>query len=213
MDATILDAGRPATCYPVTCTRPLADCPVANRPLREVVASFELDDAVLECTMRLPASYPLRCAEAECTKRVGVSEARLRKWLLSMAALLRASNGALGAALALWNDNVCREFEGLEACPICYMVIHAASSALPRLPCRQCRNRFHSACLYNWFTSSNKSSCPVRPSSGALSLKTKACCQARSRSGFRHAVSSSAELYIFCMCGQVCQTAWGMTAV
>lgn len=36
MKAILLDAGRPATCYPVTCTRPLAACPVANRPLRDV---------------------------------------------------------------------------------------------------------------------------------------------------------------------------------
>ena len=78
-----------------------------------------------------------------------------------MSALLRASNGALGAALQLWRANVEREFEGVEPCPICYMCIHAGSSALPRLPCRQCRNRFHSACLYNWFTTSNKSNCPV----------------------------------------------------
>ena len=35
MKTILLDAGRPATCEPLTCTRPLAACPVANRPLGE----------------------------------------------------------------------------------------------------------------------------------------------------------------------------------
>lgn len=33
MNAVLLDAGKPGTCEPVTCTRRLADCPVGNRPL------------------------------------------------------------------------------------------------------------------------------------------------------------------------------------
>lgn len=35
MIAVILDAGTPASCQPLTCTRPLAACPVANLPLLE----------------------------------------------------------------------------------------------------------------------------------------------------------------------------------
>ena len=35
MNAHVLDAGSPATCQPLTCGRPLAQCPVANRPLAE----------------------------------------------------------------------------------------------------------------------------------------------------------------------------------
>ncbi len=36
MNAEILDAGSPATCEPVVCARPLAACPVGNRPLLDV---------------------------------------------------------------------------------------------------------------------------------------------------------------------------------
>ena len=35
MNAVLVDVGAPATCHPLTCTRNLADCPVANRPLAE----------------------------------------------------------------------------------------------------------------------------------------------------------------------------------
>lgn len=36
MKAELLEAGRPATCEPLTCTRDLGACPVANRPLAMV---------------------------------------------------------------------------------------------------------------------------------------------------------------------------------
>jgi UDP-N-acetylglucosamine diphosphorylase / glucose-1-phosphate thymidylyltransferase / UDP-N-acetylgalactosamine diphosphorylase / glucosamine-1-phosphate N-acetyltransferase / galactosamine-1-phosphate N-acetyltransferase len=50
MKATIIDAGNPASCQPVTCNRLLSACPVANKPLLDVQkgillsAGFELAD-------------------------------------------------------------------------------------------------------------------------------------------------------------------------
>lgn len=38
MKGVILDVGSPSTCFPVTCTRPLGDFSVANRPLRQLQA-------------------------------------------------------------------------------------------------------------------------------------------------------------------------------
>jgi len=63
-------------------------------------------------------------------------------------------------AIALWKANVDREFEGVEPCLICYAVISAANGQLPRLSCRTCAVRFHPACLYKWFKTSGKSTCP-----------------------------------------------------
>ena len=37
--------------------------------------------------------------------QVGVPEGRLRKWLLSIAALLRSQNGGLAAGIRLWRKN------------------------------------------------------------------------------------------------------------
>ena len=147
--------------------RAAADAPkVAGRTVRcsvgarEVSAAYAIDDALIEVSLRFAGAYPLRAPAVECARRVGVSEARLRKWLLAMSAALRGGGG-VAAALALWGAGCAREFQGVEPCPICYMTLHAGSHALPRLACRQCRNRFHGACLYNWFTTSNKSACPI----------------------------------------------------
>ena len=75
--------------------------------------------------------------------------------------LLLAQNGAISEALLLWRDSVDKVFEGVEECPICYAVVHATTRALPKLQCRTCHNKFHSACLYKWFSSSQKSTCPL----------------------------------------------------
>ena len=107
-------------------------------------ASYAVDDALLEVSLSLPPSYPLRVATAACDKRVGVSEARLRTWLLAMAASLRTSQGGgVEAALTHWAACCAKEFSGVEPCPICYMTVHAGTQKLPRLACKQCRNKFH----------------------------------------------------------------------
>ena len=85
----------------------------------------------------------------------------MRKWMLGVSAILQHRNGAVAEGLMLWRKNVDGEFAGVEPCPICYLVIHGANHQTPRLRCQQCRNKFHSACLYKWFTNSSKSTCPL----------------------------------------------------
>ena len=133
----------------------------ASRTLREVVATYVKDEAALEMVVRLPPSYPLQHLEAECTKRIGVGEGRLRKWLLSINLFLRNQNGTLAEAIEAWRETVEKLFEGVEPCPICYSVVAYGDRSLPRLKCRTCPYKFHSACLMKWFSTSHKSTCPM----------------------------------------------------
>ena len=57
-------------------------------------------------------TLPGRPAPPPPPRQVGVSEGRLRKWLLSIAAFLRTQNGSVAEAIALWKRNVDKEFEG-----------------------------------------------------------------------------------------------------
>lgn len=132
-----------------------------SRNVREISATYSVEDANVQLLIKLPKAYPLVAAELTTGSRAGVSEARARKWSLAVGAILRHQNGAVAAGLATWRANVDREFAGVEPCPICYLVIHGANHTLPRLRCGQCRNKFHNACLYKWFTSSSKSTCPL----------------------------------------------------
>lgn len=61
----------------------------------------------------------------------------------------------------LWLKNLAGYFEGVEECPICYSVLHPTLKTLPRKPCPNCKYVFHSECIYKWFKTSTKSSCPL----------------------------------------------------
>ncbi|KAJ6745154.1 ZINC FINGER PROTEIN 294 [Salix purpurea] len=132
-----------------------------SKSANEVVATYMKDETGMDLVIRLPPSYPLRPVDVECMRSLGISEVKQRKWLMSMMLFVRNQNGALAEAIQTWKSNFDKEFEGVEECPICYSVIHTTNHSLPRLACRTCKHKFHSACLYKWFSTSHKSSCPL----------------------------------------------------
>lgn len=78
-----------------------------------------------------------------------------------MGQTLASRNGSLLQALAVWKRSIDLEFDGVEACPVCYYVLHGVTKQLPRKACPTCRNKFHSACLAQWFKSSRDVKCPM----------------------------------------------------
>lgn len=132
-----------------------------SKSANEAVATYTKDETGMDLVIRLPASYPLRPVDVDCTRSLGISDVKQRKWLMSMMSFVRNQNGALAEAIGIWKRNFDKEFEGVEECPICYSVIHTANNSLPRLACKTCKHKFHSACLYKWFSTSHKSTCPL----------------------------------------------------
>lgn len=125
----------------------------------EIVLRYE--GTSMQIVLRLSACHPLKLVEIECLQRVGVSDSRWKIWQRSMSMMLLAQNGSISEALRQWKENVDKVFDGVEECPICYAVVHATTRHLPKLECKTCHNKFHSACLHKWFTSSQKSVCPL----------------------------------------------------
>ncbi|KAL2488571.1 E3 ubiquitin-protein ligase [Forsythia ovata] len=119
-----------------------------RKSANEVVATYSKDETGIDLVIRLPPSYPLRPVDVDCTRSLGISELKQRKWLMSMKSFVCNQNGALAEAIQIWKSNFDKEFEGVEECPICYSVIHTANHSLPRLACKTCKHKFHSACLY-----------------------------------------------------------------
>uniref|UniRef100_A0A0E0EXA1 E3 ubiquitin-protein ligase listerin n=1 Tax=Oryza meridionalis TaxID=40149 RepID=A0A0E0EXA1_9ORYZ len=128
-----------------------------NRSAYEIVATYKKEETGIDLVIRLPSCYPLRHVDVECTRSLGISEVKCRKWLLSLTAFVRNQNGAIAEAIHTWKSNFDKEFEGVEECPICYSILHTSNHSLPRLACKTCRHKFHGACLYKWFSTSNKS--------------------------------------------------------
>lgn len=132
-----------------------------NKSVYEIVATYKKEETGMDLVIRLPSCYPLRPVDVECTRSLGISEVKQRKWLLSLTAFVRNQNGAIAEAIRIWKSNFDKEFDGVEECPICYSIIHTTNHSLPRLACKTCKHKFHSACLYKWFSTSHKSTCPL----------------------------------------------------
>ena len=128
---------------------------------REVIALYKQDEFTLSVVIRLPSCFPFRRAEVDCSKTLGVPESRWKRWALQITQMLNNQGGSLTDALVLWKDNVEKEFEGIEPCPVCYSVLHVKTHKLPEMECKTCHNRFHFDCLTQWFRSSGKSACVI----------------------------------------------------
>ncbi|XP_072514427.1 E3 ubiquitin-protein ligase listerin [Salminus brasiliensis] len=133
----------------------------ARSATREVIATYSVDDIFIELVIQLPQNYPLGSITVESGRRVGVAVQQWRNWMLQLSTYLTHQNGSIMEGLSLWKNNVDKRFEGVEDCMICFSVIHGSNYSLPKKACRTCKKKFHSACLYKWFTSSNKSTCPL----------------------------------------------------
>uniref|UniRef100_K3WIF3 E3 ubiquitin-protein ligase listerin n=1 Tax=Globisporangium ultimum (strain ATCC 200006 / CBS 805.95 / DAOM BR144) TaxID=431595 RepID=K3WIF3_GLOUD len=132
-----------------------------SRVSREITTTYVKDECALEMVIRVPASYPLRSVEVECTKRIGIAEDRWRRWVLQIIKVTASQDGSLLDAVLLWKQNVDKEFEGVEPCPICYSILNPKTMGLPNLPCKTCSNKYHNSCLYKWFNQSGKNKCPI----------------------------------------------------
>ena len=128
---------------------------------REIIATYVQDEIKLKVQIKLPSCFPFRSAEVDCSQTLGVPQKRWKLWSLQITQMLNNQGGTLHEALMLWKENVDKEFEGVEPCPVCYSVLHVKNHKLPELECTTCSNRFHVSCLTQWFKSSGKTQCVI----------------------------------------------------
>ncbi|KAJ7636847.1 hypothetical protein FB45DRAFT_907475 [Roridomyces roridus] len=129
--------------------------------VNEVVASYLVDEHQLEIKLKIPSDWPLHKIEVKDVQKVGVEERRWRAWILAVQQILWSQNGRIVDGIGLFKKNVTLHFEGQVECAICYSIISVMDGSLPSKPCKTCKNRFHSGCLYKWFSTSHSSSCPL----------------------------------------------------
>jgi len=135
---------------------------IKTRPVaREIVSVYTVDEISMELQVKLPANYPLTPVTVECGKRIGVSNALWRQWMLQLTSFLTFQNGNILEGLALWKKNVDKRFEGVEECMVCFSIIHPSNYSLPSIACKTCKKKYHPVCLYKWFNTSGKSTCPL----------------------------------------------------
>lgn len=60
-----------------------------NKSAYEIIATYKKEDTGMDLVIRLPICYPLRPVDVACTRSLGISEVKQRKWLLSLNAFVR----------------------------------------------------------------------------------------------------------------------------
>ncbi|KAL8578088.1 hypothetical protein ACOMHN_055408 [Nucella lapillus] len=133
----------------------------ARSVTRQVTATYTAEELNTEIQVTLPENYPLGEISVDAQRHAVVKLAQWDRLLLQVSVFLQHQNGHIMEGLRLWKRNLDKKMEGVEECFICYAVIHATSLDLPRVRCSTCKKKFHSACLYKWLNSSQKSTCPL----------------------------------------------------
>lgn len=127
---------------------------------KEIRASYDIDDATMSMSIRLPDPWPLRQAEVQGISRVAVDEKKWQSWLRGCQGVITFSNNSIVDGLVAFRRNVVGALKGQTECSICYSLV-SADKQLPNKRCSTCKNLFHSGCLFKWFKTSNNSSCPL----------------------------------------------------
>lgn len=81
-------------------------------------AQYVVDEQPMEIAIRLPADYPLHGVEVKDVRRVGVTEAKWRAWLLAVQQVVTSRDGLVLDALTLFKRNVSLHFAGVVDCAI-----------------------------------------------------------------------------------------------
>ncbi|KAK2580762.1 hypothetical protein KPH14_011385 [Odynerus spinipes] len=128
--------------------------------VREVVALYQMDDTKLELSIVLPSNHPLGPVTVEPGQHAG-GTANWRNCHMQLSIFLTHQNGSIWDGLISWKKNLDKKFAGVEECYICFSIFHISTYQIPKLSCHTCRKKFHTPCLYKWFSTSQKSTCPI----------------------------------------------------
>ena len=75
---------------------------IKTRPAaREVVALYTVEEISMELVVKMSQSHPIGTVAVDCGKRVGVSSAQWRQWMLQLTMFLTQQVGFLFAYFAL----------------------------------------------------------------------------------------------------------------
>ncbi|XP_077267216.1 E3 ubiquitin-protein ligase listerin [Temnothorax americanus] len=127
---------------------------------REVVAVYQMEDTKLELSIVLPPNYPLGSVLVESGKQID-GATKEKNYHMELAKFLTHQNGSVWDGLLMWKRNLDKKFAGVEECYICFSIFHISTYQVPKLSCHTCRKKFHTRCLYKWFSTSQKSTCPI----------------------------------------------------
>ncbi|XP_001950973.1 E3 ubiquitin-protein ligase listerin [Acyrthosiphon pisum] len=125
-----------------------------------LVVSYMIEETAVDITIQMASNHPLGLIKVSSDKSM-INMSQWKGWLKQLALFFSHQNGSIIDGISLWQLNITKKFDGVEECYICYSILHNSNYQLPKSACRTCHKKFHSSCLYKWFVTSNKSTCPI----------------------------------------------------
>jgi len=107
----------------------------------ELIARYKIEDTSVTLTITLPLDHPLGPVSVQ------VSDKKLHA---RISQLLNTRSHSLSAGLELWKENLDGMYKDVEECAICFFVVNSTTKQLPKMGCKTCRKKFHSACLVSF---------------------------------------------------------------
>jgi len=128
-----------------------------------LVLMMQRDEHKMELQLTLPKEFPLLVANPKIPeKMVAIPVPRVKNWMRQAKPVLAGRHPCvIGRTMTTLAKSVSLYFDGVEDCPICYSLLHVATQTLPKKACPTCKKKFHNECLYRWWKSSAKTTCPL----------------------------------------------------
>uniref|UniRef100_A0AC35U8V6 E3 ubiquitin-protein ligase listerin n=1 Tax=Rhabditophanes sp. KR3021 TaxID=114890 RepID=A0AC35U8V6_9BILA len=129
--------------------------------IKTIEATYEVEyGSSMVISIVFPRDYPLSIPSINTEKTIATKQVT-KKWLMHITTYLSNQNGLTISGLCEWKKNIEKHLEGVDECSICMMTVNSVNHRLPRVVCKQCKHKFHSQCLYKWFSTSSNSTCPL----------------------------------------------------
>ncbi|CAG8538344.1 3601_t:CDS:10 [Diversispora eburnea] len=110
------------------------------RSSNEIIASYNIDEYIMELSIRMPNNFPLRQAEFGTLERMGTTNVTDLKWAkLPVQTVVNSQNGNMDMALNLFKNNIKLRFQGVDDCTICYSIVSLDDRSLPSKYCHTFR--------------------------------------------------------------------------
>ncbi|KAL7722831.1 E3 ubiquitin-protein ligase listerin [Entamoeba marina] len=129
---------------------------------KAVTVVYTNDELVFETQLTFPQTYPLDMINVNIgTNKVGVSDAKSYLWKRMLTLNLMTRDVSIVDACLLWKQQLDKQFDDSDACPICYSLFYLRTTTIPNVSCKCCRKKFHKQCIFGWFRSTGRNDCPL----------------------------------------------------
>lgn len=118
--------------------------------------TYIFDSVPYVATITVPKNFPTASPRIE----FDFKSAKCPKFYLKLNELLRRTT-KFSEIFVQWKVNLDNRFIGYKECLICYYILEPKYRTFADYECRNCHNKYHRRCIFEWMRTSNNRQCPL----------------------------------------------------